>query len=74
MRNQKPNGSTLPRHALDKAVRLQCKNHLMNRGRAHLEISLHVGLSGRPAVDLAVVVDEGKVLTLFVSKGFGRHG
>ena len=45
----------------------------MNRGRAYLEITLHVSLGGRPAVDLAVVVDEGKVLTLFVCEGFRRH-
>ncbi len=73
-RNQKPNGSSLPRNPLNKAVHLHCKNHLMNRGRAHLKISLHIGLSGRAAIDLAVVVNEGKILTLFISKGFCGHG
>jgi hypothetical protein len=39
---------------------------------AHPELSLHVGFGGRLAVELAIVVDEREILSLFVREGFGR--
>ena len=50
-----------------------CEDHLVHGRRAHAKVFLHVGLSGRLAVDLAVVVNEGEILTLFVREGFCRH-
>ena len=59
------NGSGLPRGSFDEAVALQGLDHIVNRGRGNLEVTLQVRLRRRLAVDLGVVVDEGQILTLF---------
>jgi len=70
---QEPDGSSLPGSSLNEAVGFQGEDHLVHGRRAHAKISLHVGLGGRPAVDPAVVVNERKILSLFVREGFCRH-
>ena len=70
---QKPDGSSLPGSTLNETVGFKSKDHLVHGGRAHAKVSLHIGLGGRLAVDLAVVVNEGEILTLFVGEGFCRH-
>src|SRR5215207_3068965 len=52
----------------DQPGALQCEYHLVNRGRAHLEVALDIGLGWRPAVDPHVGIDEGQVLTLRVGE------
>ena len=47
------------------AVALKGFNHVVNRRRGNSEVALQIGLSRSLAVDLTVVVDEGKVLALF---------
>lgn len=71
--NQKPDGSSLPGSPLDKTVGFQGDDHLVHGRWAHPKVSLHVGLGGRPAVDLAVVVNEDEILSLFVREGFCRY-
>ena len=70
---QEPDGSSLPGSPLNEAVGFQCKDHLVHRRRAYAKVSLHVGLSGRTAVDPAVVMNESEILSLFVREGFCRH-
>ena len=62
---KKANGSALPGSFFDEAVALQGLDRLVNRGRGNPEVALQVGLRGRLAVDLCVVIDEGKILALF---------
>ena len=45
---------------------LKLQNHLMDRGRCHLEEGLHVGFSRRLPVQRRVGVDESEVLALLV--------
>ncbi len=59
----------LPWSSLDESVALQGLDHFVDRRRRNLEVVLEVGLRGRPAVDLGVVVDEGKVLALLCREG-----
>ena len=55
------------RGARDEPALLQGDDHVVDRGRRDLEVSLHVGLGGRDTMDLRVIVDEGQVLALRVS-------
>ena len=49
----------------NEAVAFEGKYHLVNRGRADLEMTLHVSF-GRSAVEhVRVCVDEGQILALF---------
>ena len=52
----------------DQPGALQGEHQLVNGGRAHLEVTLDVGLGRRPAVDPDVGIDEGQVLTLRVGE------
>jgi hypothetical protein len=70
---QKPDGSASSRNPLNEAVGLQGDDHLMHRRWTHPKVPLHVDLGGRLAVDLAVIVNEREILTLFVREGFRRH-
>jgi hypothetical protein len=45
----------------------------MNGGRCGFEVVLHIALSGWVAVEFGVIVDEGKVLSLFHGV-LGFHG
>jgi hypothetical protein len=69
-REQKPDGSSLPGSPLYETVGFKCEDHLVHGRRAHPKIALHVGLGGGLAFDLAVVVNEREILTLFVCEGF----
>ena len=72
-REQEPDGSSLPGSSLNEAVRFQGKDHLVNGWWADTKVSLHVGLGRRTAVDLAVVMNEREILSLFLREGFCRH-
>ena len=70
---QEPDGSSLPRHPLNEADGFKVEDHLVHGRGADMKVSLHVGLGRRTAVELAVVIKECKILTLFVGEGFCRH-
>lgn len=72
-RKQEPNGSSLPGNSLNEAVGVQCEDHLVHGRKTHAKVSLHVGLGRGLAVDLAAVVNEREILTLFVCEGFWGH-
>ena len=48
----------------NKAISFERHDHLMDRGRADLEVALHVGFGGRAAEHVRVSIDEGQILTL----------
>ena len=48
----------------DETVSFEGHDHLVDRWRADLEVSLHVGFSGRAPEHVRIGVDEGQVLTL----------
>lgn len=50
--------------AADEAEALKGEDHLMDRGRRDLEVSLQLGLGGWVTMDAAIGVDEGQVLAL----------
>jgi len=72
-REQKPEGSALPRSSLNVAVGFECDDHLVNRRRADAKVPLHLGLGRRTTVDFAVVVNEGEILALFMRERFRMH-
>jgi hypothetical protein len=49
-------------------VLFESYDHLMDRRRRDSEVCLHICFGRRTAINLCVVVDEGKVLTLFWSE------
>jgi hypothetical protein len=46
----------------------------VDRGSGDLEISLHVCLGRRAAIDLRVIVDESQILSLFLCVKTGLFG
>src|SRR5947209_7552390 len=52
----------LARFPCDETLSVQGHDHLVDRRGADPEVPLHVGLGGRDAVELGVVVDEGEEL------------
>ena len=50
--------------ALNEPALLKRDDHVVDGRGRHPEVALHVGFSGRDAVDFSVVVDESQVLTL----------
>src|SRR5437879_41968 len=50
--------------ATDEGQTLEGEDHLVNRGRRDLEVSLQLGLGGWIPMDAAIGVDEGQVLAL----------
>ena len=66
--DEKPNRPSLSGSPLDEAPSLQPEHHIVDRGRRHSEIALHIGLGRRSAIHLLVVVDERQILTLFLAK------
>ena len=48
----------------DEAQSFEGEDHLVDRGRRDLEVSLQFGLGGWVTVDAAIGVDEGQVLAL----------
>src|SRR5262249_30599764 len=71
--DKEANGAGLPRRFLDEPVALQGLDHIVNRRSRNPEVILQVGLRGRAAVNLGVVVNECQILTLFCGK-WRRHG
>ena len=65
---QQPDRSWLPRHTADQSLFFEFQNHLVNRGRRRLKVSFQVSFGWCATVDLRVVVDERKILTLFLRK------
>ena len=64
--DEDPYGSRSSGCALDEARSLKHKDHLMNRGRRHAEVTLQVGFGRWPAQNDRVSVDEGEILPLLV--------
>ena len=65
-----PDASGLPGGAFDQPRTVEIENHLVHCRRRDPEISLHVRLGGRPAVELRVGMNERQVLAL----PFGEPG
>lgn len=59
--------------ALDEAGAFEGEHHLVNRWRGDAEVPLQVGLSGWPADDAAIGIDEGEVLALLFREGGKRQ-
>src|SRR5215207_3890089 len=59
----------------DQPGALEGEHHLVSGRRAHAEVTLHVGLGRRTAVDTRVGVEEGQIRTLLVGQTGpkGRH-
>ena len=55
--------------APDQAGSLEGEDHLVNRGWADGEVTLHVGLGRRTPEHARVGVDEGQVLALLFGEG-----
>src|ERR1017187_10762148 len=67
-------GPRLSGRSLEEAAGLERQDHLVYGRRGDAKVPLHFGLRGCAAVNLAVVIDESQVLTLFVGVGFPhRH-
>lgn len=64
--DEDPYGSRSSGCALDEARSLKHKDHLMNRGRRHAEVTLQVGFGRWPAQYDRISVDEGEILPLLV--------
>jgi len=54
----------------DEPCSFERQHHLVNRGRAHAKVLLHVGFGWRPAVQARVEVDKGQILALLGREGF----
>src|SRR5208282_3911711 len=63
------NRPTRARDALNEPTLLQRDDHGVDRRGRHPEAALHVGFSGRDAVEFGVVMDERQVLALRFCKG-----
>jgi len=48
----------------NKAISFEGHYHLVDRGRADLKVSLHVGLGGWASEHVRIGVDEGQILAL----------
>jgi hypothetical protein len=57
----------------NEAVSFKGDDHLVDRGRADLEVALHIGLGGWTPEHVRVGVDEGQVLALFVGEGLSAE-
>jgi hypothetical protein len=62
------NASRLSRNATNESELLKDHDHAMDRRGRDSEVSLHIGLGRRPAVEQHVGVDEGEVLALLVGE------
>jgi len=62
--NEKLDASGDPRLTPDKASAFEGKNHLVNRGWADAEMTLHVGFGRSAPEHVRVRVDEGQILAL----------
>jgi hypothetical protein len=66
-------GPGLPGRSLYEAACFERQDHLMHGGRRDPKVLLHIGLRRRAPVDLAVVINKSRILTLFVRVSF-RQG
>src|SRR5689334_15046231 len=66
-------GPGLPGRSLDEAACFERQDHLMHGGRRDSKVLPHFSLRRRTSVDLAVVINESQILTLFVRVSF-LHG
>jgi hypothetical protein len=64
--NEDPYGSRSSWCALDEAQLLKHKDHLMNGGRRHAEVTVQVGFGRWSAQNDRVSMDEGEILPLLV--------
>ena len=62
--NEKLDASGEPRLTADKAGAFEGENHLVNRGWADAEMTLHVGFGRSGPEHVRVRVDEGQILAL----------
>ncbi len=57
-----------PRLSTNEALAFEREHPLVDRRRADLEVSLHVGFGGRAAEHAGIRVDEGQILALLGSE------
>jgi hypothetical protein len=53
---------------LDESGAMQSKDHLVNRRRRYVEVSLEIGLRWSATMDGGIGMDEGQILALFFGK------
>ena len=61
---EEPDRAGLARFSADEAPPLQHLDHVVDSRGRDTEVALHIGLRGRAAEELGVIVDEGKELAL----------
>ena len=57
----------------NKAISFESHYHLVDRGRADLKVSLHVGLGGWASEHVRVSVDESQVLALLFGEALSAE-
>ena len=57
----------------NQAISFERHDHLVDRGRANLKVTLHVGLCGWASEHVRVGVDEGQVLTLLFGEALSAE-
>ncbi len=58
----------------NEAVAFEGENHLVNRGRADAEMTLHVGFGRSAPKHVRVGVDEGQILALLFGEALAAGG
>jgi len=57
----------------NEAISFERHDHLVDRGRAYLEVALHIGLGGWAAEHVRIGVDEGQVLALLFGEALSAE-
>ena len=58
---------------LNEAISFERYDHLVDRGRADLKVTLHVGFGGWASEHVRIGVDEGKVLALLFGEALSAE-
>ena len=58
----------------NEAVAFECEHHLVNRGWADLEVTLHIDFGRSAAEHARVGIDEGQILALLFGEAFRAAG